>query len=36
MISAWHLLWIVPIAASIGYVACGLLSINKLSKNKEE
>lgn len=29
MMSAWHLLWIVPLAASIGYVACGLLSINK-------
>lgn len=30
MISAWHLLWIIPIAASIGYVACGVLSMNKV------
>lgn len=29
MMSAWHLLWIVPLAASIGYVACGFLSMNK-------
>ena len=29
MISAWHLLWIVPIAASIGYVLCGVLAMNK-------
>lgn len=29
MMSAWHLLWIIPIAASIGYVACGLLAMNK-------
>ena len=36
MIHALHLLWIVPIAASIGYVVCGLLSINKLSINKEK
>lgn len=29
MMSAWHLLWIVPVAGSIGYIACGLFSINK-------
>lgn len=29
MISAWHLLWIVPLAASFGYVVCGLLSMNR-------
>lgn len=32
MISAWHLLWIVPVAASIGYVACGVLSMNKIEQ----
>ena len=29
MISAWHLLWIVPLAASFGYVVCGMLSMSK-------
>lgn len=29
MISAWHLLWIVPLAASIGFMTCALLSMNK-------
>lgn len=29
MIHALHLLWIVPIAASIGYVVCGVLAMNK-------
>lgn len=28
MISAWHLLWIVPLAASIGYITCGFLTMN--------
>ena len=28
MISAWHLLWIIPLAAFIGYAACGLLTTN--------
>ena len=28
MISAWHLLWIVPIAGFLGYVGCALLSEN--------
>ena len=29
MINAWHLLWIVPLAASIGFMTCALLSMNK-------
>ena len=28
MISAWHLLWIVPLATSIGYITCGFLTMN--------
>ena len=29
MISAWHLFWIVPLAGSVGFITCGLLSMNK-------
>ena len=29
MISAWHLLWIVPLAGSIGFMTCALLSMSK-------
>lgn len=28
MISAWHLLWIVPLAASAGFVIAAILSAN--------
>lgn len=28
MINACHLLWIVPLAAGIGYMVCGLLTMN--------
>lgn len=28
MISAWHLLWIIPLAASVGYILCGFLTMN--------
>lgn len=28
MISVWHLLWIVPAAAFVGFVAAALLSMN--------
>lgn len=26
--SVWHLLWIIPISVMVGYVMCGLLSMN--------
>jgi hypothetical protein len=29
MISILHLLWIIPLSATIGFVMCGLLSANK-------
>lgn len=29
MISAWHLLWIVPVSASLGLIVSALLSANK-------
>ena len=29
MISAWHLLWIVPLAGSIVFMTCALLSMSK-------
>lgn len=29
MISAWHLLWIIPLAASFGLVVTALLFANK-------
>ena len=29
MINTWHLLWIVPLAGSIGFMTCALLSMNK-------
>lgn len=28
MINALHLVWIIPLAAFIGYAACGLLTMN--------
>lgn len=28
MINALHLLWIIPLSATIGYVTCALLSAN--------
>lgn len=28
MISAWHLLWIVPLAAVVGFVTAALLGAN--------
>jgi len=28
MISAWNLLWIIPLSASFGLVICALLSAN--------
>ena len=32
MISAWHLLWIVPLAGTIGFICCALLSANALGE----
>lgn len=29
MMSVWHLLWIVPLAGSIGFVTAALLAANK-------
>jgi hypothetical protein len=29
MISAWHLLWIVPVSVSLGFIVAALLSANK-------
>lgn len=29
MISEWHLLWIVPLAGSIGFVTAAVLAANK-------
>jgi hypothetical protein len=29
MISAWHLLWIVPVSALLGLIVSALLSANK-------
>lgn len=29
MINALHLLWIVPVAAAIGYAACAILHMGK-------
>ena len=26
--SVWHLLWIVPLSASIGFMSCALLTAN--------
>ena len=28
MMSAWHLLWIVPVSGSLGFFFCALLSMN--------
>lgn len=28
MMSAWHLLWIVPLCAGVGYMLCGILTLN--------
>ena len=28
MISMWHLLWIIPLAGSIGFITAALLSAN--------
>ena len=33
MMSIWHLLWIVPLAGSIGFVAAALLAANGRSGN---
>ena len=32
--SAWHLLWIVPLSASIGFVSCALLTVNNERKGE--
>lgn len=29
MIDVWHLLWIVPLAGSIGFMTCALLKAGK-------
>lgn len=29
MIHIWHLLWVVPLSGTIGFIACALLSANK-------
>ena len=29
MMSVWHLLWIIPLAGSIGFVTAALLAANK-------
>lgn len=33
MISVWHLLWIVPLAGSVGFMTCALLSMNTKTNN---
>lgn len=33
MISALHLLWIIPLAASIGFIICAILSVGKRGDN---
>ncbi len=33
MISAWHLIWIIPTAAMFGLVLCALVSVN--NRNRE-
>ena len=32
MISALHLLWIVPVAGAIGYISCSVLTANERSE----
>lgn len=34
MISAWHLIWIVPLVASIGYAMCALAVAAKDGKEE--
>lgn len=29
MINALHLLWIIPLTASIGFIACAILTVGK-------
>lgn len=35
MISAWHLLWIVPLAGSLGYAVAAILSANTRAEERE-
>lgn len=35
MISAWHLLWIIPLAWSIGFLGAALLAVNSEMKWRE-
>ena len=30
MISAWHLVWIVPLSTALGFFTCALVSINRI------
>ena len=36
MINALHLLWIAPLSAFAGYMACAILSIGKESRERRE
>ena len=33
MINALHLLWIIPLAASIGFMICAILTVGKRGEN---
>lgn len=33
MISALHLLWIIPLTASIGFIICAILTVGKFGDN---
>lgn len=35
MISAWHLLWIVPLAASVGFVWAAVLAVGKYDESED-
>ena len=33
MINALHLLWIIPLTASIGFITCAILTVGKRGEN---
>lgn len=35
MISAWHLIWIIPLAAVVGFVTAAVLSMAKESDGQD-
>ena len=34
MISAWHLIWMLPVAAVLGFVVCALLGANREAEHE--